>query len=241
MQINSHKVLGVATLLLVVSCSFWVGYLIRGHSLAGRAKEDIRLPPVVGTSTNGELVAEINITAHAARTYGQLKFITNTTHKAVLVTVIGEKAQGTCQALLCLTEEGKNKFITVIGLNPYKFIDFLMDGVMFPVSEEIYKSLEKPKRMFSDSEDHRIRDAIFPMIFRRGDQRLKDEWKKGSYYYQPIEKVSWIRFQCINDAKRLQRRGYIPSEISYFIGEDGVVIAHTVFWFTVNWTSTLFC
>lgn len=228
MKINIfHKVLGVATILLVVLCSFGVGYLIRGHSLDGRAKEDIRLPPVVGITTNGELVAEINITAHAARTYGQLKFVTNTTHKAVLVTVIGEKSQGTCQALLCLTEEGKNKFITVIWLKPYEFLDFFMDTIMVPVSDEIYQALEKPKKLFSDSEGHRIRDAIYPMMFRRVDQRLKDEWKKGIYFYQPIQQVSWIRFKCINDAKRLQRRGYIPSEISYFIGDDGVVIAHT--------------
>jgi hypothetical protein len=222
-----HKLLGAATIAALVLCGFLVGYLIRGHSLDGRAKEDIRVPPVVGINTNGQLVAEINITEHAARTYGQLKYVTNTTHKGLLVTVIGEKSQGTCQALICLTEEGDKKFVTVIGLNPYKFLQYIMDSVMWPISQEIYKALEEPKTLFSESGDYRIRDAIFPIMFRRGGERDKEEWRKGMYFYQPIQQVSWIKFECIEDAKRLQQRGFIPMEISYFIGDNGVVIAHT--------------
>ncbi len=183
--------------------------------------------PLIGTNTNNELVAEININAHAARTYGHLKFVTNTTHKAVLVTVIGLDGKGACQALLCLTKWNQKKYVKVVGLNPFKYIDFLMDG-MYPVTDEIYQALDDQRDLFGDDENHRIRDAIFPLIFRRYGQQTMNEWRKGFYYYQPIQQVSWIRFKCLNKAKDIPQRGFIPAEVSYFIGDDGIVIIHKV-------------
>jgi hypothetical protein len=223
----SINCLGFCSLLIIVLCGFGVGYLTHYPSSNARSLADPKSTCVVKISTNNEWVTELNITAHALRNYGPLSFITNTLHKAVLVTVIGKKEMGTCQALLCLSQENQIKHVMVIGLNPFKFIDFLADGA-YPISEEIYKALEEPEKLFGDGEDHKIRNAIFPLIFKRNGQQWTDEWKKGMYFYKPIQQMTWLRFKCINSDKALSKKGFMPTEVSYFIGDDGTVIAHKV-------------
>ena len=219
--------LGYGVLVLALLSGFGLGFLSRSSCVPTRSEVSRTSIPAATLNTNNEWIAKINISDHAAQNYGTLRLITNTLHQAVLVTVLGRKERGTCQALLCLYQENQTNFVTVIGLNPFKFIDFLMDGT-YPVSDEIYKALAEPKQLFGDDNDHKIRNAIFPLIFRRLGQQWTEEWKKGFYFYHPIQQLTWIRFKCVSTDKDFSKKGFIPTEVSYFIGDDGIVIAHKV-------------
>lgn len=219
--------LGYCALLFALLSGFGLDFLSRASYLQARSKGSQTSAPTVTLNTNNEWVAKINISTHATQNYGPILFVTNTFHQAVLVTVMGEKERGICQALLCLYQENQKNYVRVIGLNPFKFIDFIMDGA-YPVSDETYKALAKPKQLFGDDDDHKIRDVIFPLIFRRLGQQWTDEWKKGFYIYQPIQQLTWIKFKYIPTGKDYAKRGFIPNEVSYFIGDEGIVIAHKV-------------